>query len=203
MTNEPTPYAVISEDGRYRYRLYREWSRGPGTLLWVMLNPSTADAEKDDATIRRCREFARSWGYSRMYVGNLFAYRETAPEKVWAAERAGTDIVGPHNDAHLQALVQLVDHVVVAWGAMAAWAPERVAHVTSLIYDGKRGMTALGITRSGHPCHPLRLAASLEPQPWFNLVMERAAEVAQQANDDASVSVRLLSQNMQKLEGLA
>ena len=74
--------AVISECRLYRYRLDRVWDTGEAQVLFVMLNPSTADATVDDRTICRCMEFARAWGYGGLVVGNLFAYRATNPQQL-------------------------------------------------------------------------------------------------------------------------
>ncbi len=95
-----TGSAVLSECARYRYRLDRAWERddhGLGTVTWVMLNPSTADADVDDPTIRRCIGFSKAWGYNALTVVNLFAWRATSPRDLCAVE----DPVGPDNEAHL------------------------------------------------------------------------------------------------------
>ena len=88
--------ADISDCGAYRYRLTREWSDKP-LLPFVMLNPSDANAEIDDPTIRRCMGFARAWGYGGIVVGNLYAFRTPYPETLWKAP----DPYGPLNDAAL------------------------------------------------------------------------------------------------------
>ena len=74
--------AIVSACGKYRYRLSRMWDSKKPCVLFIMLNPSTADHEKDDNTIRRCISFAKSWGYGGLYVGNLFPYRATKPEEL-------------------------------------------------------------------------------------------------------------------------
>lgn len=90
--------AVFSPCQRYRYWLERRFSEGDGTAVFVMLNPSTATAETNDPTIRRCIGFARSWGCDYLVVVNIFAFRATDP-KVMKAE---ADPVGSDNDRHLQ-----------------------------------------------------------------------------------------------------
>lgn len=72
--------AIISEDEKYRYQLSRCWDETKPRILFIMLNPSTADANIDDPTIRRVISFAKSWGYGGVYVGNLFAFRSTDPK---------------------------------------------------------------------------------------------------------------------------
>jgi hypothetical protein len=92
----PTRSAVISPCGRYRYRLDRRWADGP-SIAWIMLNPSTADSNTDDPTIRRIRAFSQAWGFGALTVVNLYAWRATDPRDLWQAPGP----VGPENDAYL------------------------------------------------------------------------------------------------------
>src|ERR1700743_158377 len=103
--------AIISECGRYRYSLSREWGQGP-KLAFVMLNPSTADAELNDRTITRCVGFARDAGYHGIVVGNLFAWRATKPIEL----KYDSDPIGPDNDQALAKLISGAATVVCAWG---------------------------------------------------------------------------------------
>lgn len=96
LEREVATTAGISECGTYRYWLCREWSPGLDSLVWLMLNPSTADATQDDPTIRRCMGFARRWGYGGITVVNLYAYRATNPRDLLTA----ADPVGPENDRY-------------------------------------------------------------------------------------------------------
>lgn len=107
--------AVLSACGRFRYRLGRQWGEG-GVLLFVMLNPSTADADVDDATIRRCVKFAQAHGFGALEVVNLYAFRATDPKDL---RRAGY-LAGPENDAHIAAAASECAAICVAWGANAA-----------------------------------------------------------------------------------
>lgn len=146
--------AIISDDGLYRYELRRVWD--DGTLVnFVMLNPSTADADRDDPTIRRCIGFAARWGYSGIVVTNLYAYRATRPRDLWLA----ADPVGPSNDSHLAAAVEGAS-VVAAWGVNAR--PDRVADVLARIRRTNE-VSALGLTKDGHPRHPLYVRSDAEP----------------------------------------
>lgn len=167
--------AQFSSCGTYRYTLMRQVSsedlfgggrdiHGAGMVLFTMLNPSTADAERDDPTIRRCIGFARDWGFARVCVANLFAYRATKPDDMWRAHHRGVDIVGPDNDSAISRMSAEAQIVVAAWGNEAARDLERVRRVVRLIGTSK--LRCLGISKIGAPWHPLYLPAHLEPMPW-------------------------------------
>lgn len=154
--------AKLSRCGQYRYQLTRRWADG-NAAIFLMLNPSTADAEQDDPTIRRCIGYARHWGYGGLMVFNLYAYRTAKPADLFKA----ADPVGPDNDAWLRAMADVAvdEHapIVAAWGVNAR--RERVAELCRM-----RGMAqqlrALDTTKDGHPRHPLYLLAGLTPRPW-------------------------------------
>jgi hypothetical protein len=142
--------AAFSRDGRYRYRLWRRWDRSRPAIAFCMLNPSTADARRDDPTIRRCIGFAREWGYGGIEVVNIFALRATDPRRL----RSSRDPVGPRNDAFmLRAAAR--SPVVIAWGVHGALR-DRGTEALKLFGAGSR-LLALGRTRSGAPRHPLYL----------------------------------------------
>ena len=147
--------AVFSPGGLYRYELKRQWDERLGTVLFVMLNPSTADATVDDATVERCIGYAMRWGYGTLLVGNLFALRSTDPKKL----RRVSDPVGPGNDAALKGLVERADLVVAAWGAHGALR-DRDRHVLDLL---EVQWHVLAETKAGQPRHPLYLKADLVP----------------------------------------
>lgn len=151
--------AVADDTGTYRYRLWRRW--GPGaTVLFVLLNPSTADAEHDDPTLRRCAGFARSWGLGGLELVNLFALRATDPRRL----RQAPDPVGPDNDRHIRAAARGADLVVAGWGNQGA-RTERAAVVAHLL-ERKRTLHCLGVTRLGQPRHPLYVTAEVRPSLW-------------------------------------
>lgn len=173
--------AELSTDGVYRYRLRRavgsERLDGPRatTLLWVMLNPSTADARDDDPTIRRVVSFTRREGFTQLEVVNLFAFRAAEPEDLWRAYAEARDVVGPLNDAIIAAGIAAADSVVLAWGAAPAsrlrrarW-DRRVDAVTARIVDlrPEQGrFRCLGTSRDGHPRHPLFVRSACPLVPW-------------------------------------
>jgi hypothetical protein len=153
--------AVLSPDGVYRYRLTRAWGRGR-FATFVMLNPSTADATADDPTIRRCLSFARAWGCGGLVVVNVYALRSPSPAELWRH----ADPVGPENDSNLawaaSAAARAEAPLVAAWGVHAE--PARVDAVRSL--PGMSRLAALGVTKDGHPRHPLYLRGDSELRSW-------------------------------------
>lgn len=140
--------AVISECGRYRYALTRGCEP---RLAFIMLNPSTADADRDDPTIRRCMNFARREGAAGIEVMNLYALRATDPSELWKNE----DRIGPENDQHLIDLTHRHRCAVIAWGNNAE--PERSESVIELLRENGHGLvlTHLGMTKALQPRHPL------------------------------------------------
>lgn len=154
--------AYFSPCGEYRYLLTRELGCGGGTTCnFVMLNPSTADAQTDDNTLRRCISFARTWGHSRLVVTNLFAYRSTSP----AVLRGLEDPSGPENDRVLAEQAAAADLVVCAWGTTGALRG-RGAAVRSMLERAGARPHALRLTKDGHPEHPLYLPGGVLPAPW-------------------------------------
>jgi len=152
--------ALFSPCGRFRYRLGRRWSEGP-LVAFVLLNPSTADEEGDDPTIRRCIGFAQGHGFGGLEAVNLYAYRATNPADL---RRAGYP-VGPENDQHITAAVSGCERVVLAWGVHAGRLT-RPAEVLRLLRDVGVSPYCLRITSSGHPEHPLRLPKSCALRPF-------------------------------------
>lgn len=155
--------AVISDCGRYRYRLERE-GVGEGATLVVMVNPSTADASADDATIRKLRGFGERNKWGRLMVGNLYAFRATDVRHLASTE----DPVGPDNDAHLQSMLSEADRIVCAWGPIKkqprAYQGLRWRKLVSL---ASRPLYCIGETaQCGHPKHPLMLSYALPIVRW-------------------------------------
>lgn len=145
--------AVISECGKYRYVLRRSLGsifRWYKPFLFVMLNPSTADASEDDPTIRRCIDFAKREGYTHLNVVNLFALRSTDPKEL----RYHDDPVGPENDRYIEEEIRQHSYgaVCAAWGAHA-FAKERAEWFLS----NYAPVFCLGQTQDGMPKHPLYL----------------------------------------------
>lgn len=149
--------ATFSPCRTYRYALTRSWDTGKPTAAFVMLNPSTADAVTVDPTIRRCLSFARAWGCGGLLVVNLFALRSTDPR----ALRGHPNPVGPDNDAVITDL--LAEHgvspIVAAWGVHGTHL-NRSEYVSELLTARGVRLSCLGLSKHGHPKHPLYLPAS-------------------------------------------
>ena len=151
---------MFSSDRRFRYWLLREWDSALPKVSFICLNPSIADENIDDPTIRRCMGFARSWGKGGILVLNLFAYRATLPADMWKADKRGIDIIGGpanwikalqgyHNDHG-------GDLVIAAWGAHGT---NRGLHIAK----NWPGLMCLAKNKDGSPKHPLYLKADLQP----------------------------------------
>jgi hypothetical protein len=146
----PERDAVISDCGRYRYLLRRTWDARRPRVLFVMLNPSSADAEIDDPTIRSCIRLSKSLGYGSFEVVNLFAFRSTQPDELQRA----ADPIGPNNDASIERAIARCDLHVCAWGAHPM-AERRATRVRQLIRSHRPAVFCLGKTKAGAPKHPL------------------------------------------------
>jgi hypothetical protein len=152
--------AVLSQCEQYRYTLDRVWDAGRPAALFVMLNPSVADASVDDPTIGRCKAFAEREGCGALTVVNLFALRSTKPGGL----ALHPDPVGPDNDAWVTvALANRPSVVVAAWGAypaaagrkIQAIADDRAATILRILAAHDVPVKCLGTTKDGYPRHPL------------------------------------------------
>ncbi len=153
--------AVYSDDERYRYDLIRIWDASLARIAFVMLNPSTATELANDPTVERCERRARALGYGAFRVTNIFAYRATNPR----AMRAQADPVGPANDAAIAEAARWADAVVCAWGTHGAHMG-RGAQVEALLRGAGHPLTTLGLSKAGHPKHPLYIGYHVWPAPW-------------------------------------
>lgn len=161
--------AVVSTDGRYRYRLDRWWAEGE-RVCWVMLNPSTADAEHDDPTVRRCIGFTRGWGLPGLIAVNLFAWRATRVDDLVVAAKADPlSILGPDNAGAITEAITECSQVIAAWGGNLtthrAWLVGRPV-VEAIADAAGKPIMCLGVTGDGDPLHPLYVAKDTEIRPW-------------------------------------
>jgi hypothetical protein len=153
--------ATFSPCRRYRYDLWRRWSDNDGPYaMFIGLNPSTADETKDDPTVRRCINFAKSWGYSALCMTNIFAFRATDPQKMKVEP---FPIGGIENDNTLRAHSESAGIVIAAWGVHGTHL-ERDQEVMQLVPT----LHCLGITKAGHPRHPLYIKADTQPVLFKN-----------------------------------
>jgi hypothetical protein len=157
--------AVVSSCGLYRYYLRRQWDESLLLMFVVMLNPSTADATNDDATIRKLMGFARRLGFGGVVVCNVYAFRATAPGNM----RKAADPIGPDNDKWLQRIAMFAKReavpVVCAWGANMRDDP-RAMDVCALLKSQGATLAAFSFTSDGIPRHPLMLPYSCTLQAF-------------------------------------
>jgi|GEM_PF-144064 hypothetical protein len=147
--------ALFSACSQYRYRLTRTW--GPAAhVVFIGLNPSTADAAQDDPTIRRCAAFARSWGFDGLIMLNAWAFRSTQPRDLLLTP----DPNGPRNDHVIRRTCRTAPLIIAAWGNHCH--PDRQRQLLQLTGP----LHCLARNRNGQPAHPLYLKSSLQPQPW-------------------------------------
>lgn len=145
--------AIFSPCRTYRYQLWRRW--GPGQpVVFIGLNPSTADESQDDPTIRRCIGYAQAWGYPALLMLNLFAFRATNPKDMMIAK----DPVGPENDRHL--LKECLGRMTIA-----AWGKDG-SHLGRSASIAIHGLHCLKLNHDGSPAHPLYLKKTLTPAPY-------------------------------------
>jgi hypothetical protein len=153
--------AIYSECEAYRYSLTRTWQPQAPRIVFLMLNPSTADAFRNDPTVERCERRARAQGFGAFRVVNLFAWRATDP----AALKRAAAPVGPENEAAISEAAGWGHLLLAAWGVHGAHEGRGPAVAASL---RARGVTLhhLGCTKDGHPRHPLYVPYAVAPQPW-------------------------------------
>ena len=152
--------AVYSPDQRYRYSLTRTWAPG-NTVLFVMLNPSTATEVQNDPTVERCERRARHLGFGGFAVANIFAFRATDPKVM----RAEPDPIGPENDRIIMEMAGQAQQVICAWGTHGAHL-HRGQQVKALLEPVASGLFHLGLSQAGHPKHPLYIGYDTQPERW-------------------------------------
>ncbi len=149
--------ATLSDNRKYRYTLWRTWEYEKSYVVFIGLNPSTADETEDDPTIRRCIGYVKSWGYGSLCMVNLFAYRATNPIDM----RIQLDPIGPENDTFIFDVCKQAMLVIAAWGTQGDCF-QRDQEIIRLI----PGLYILKLTKQGFPAHPLYLSKNLKPIKW-------------------------------------
>lgn len=168
-TNDLLTGAKFSENGRYRYALWRFWNYQVArdgearTAMFIMANPSRAGAWRDDPTTRKCAKYAQRWGYDGMYVGNLYARIDTYSSFDGLTER---ELIGDEADEWLVIMRNSSEICIAAWGFMGGYHPERAKAVRAMFPE----LYHFGLSMDGLPKHPLYLPASLEPTIWSDKV---------------------------------
>lgn len=160
--------AIISIDGRYRYFLWRSWGTTndvevEGYVCFIMLNPSAADGQVDDPTIRKCVSYAEKWGHCALVVVNLFGFRATDPRELAPLGLEAAE--GPNNLANVLAAARRAHKVVCAWGNEGALHEQSKRVIEKLRADGIP-FSFLKMNKTGEPAHPLYLSGKLQPTPW-------------------------------------
>jgi hypothetical protein len=153
--------AVFSDDEQYRYKLIVGWGGNSQWVNFIMLNPSTADEVVNDPTVERCQRRAKEWGYSGFIVTNIFALRSTDPKKLYSTP----DPIGPANDEAIVESAMSTDLVVCGWGGHGKFMG-RGDYVRAMLAAMHIAPTALRVTKSGQPGHPLYIPYSAKPIPY-------------------------------------
>lgn len=151
--------AIISDCNQYRYLLSRVWDESKPLIMFMMLNPSTADADIDDPTIRRCIGFAKSWDYGGIYVGNLFAFRATIPKDLILQ----IDPIGKHNIFYLKTMEAKCEGVVYSWGnSPIVRRLQKLFPNYDPLYTYRPSVKYyIELSKDGTPKHPLYLKGNL------------------------------------------
>lgn len=161
--------AILSDDERYRYLLWRPTENKEPSykrpVTFIMLNPSTADHNEDDPTVRRCMDFGARWGFGSIVIVNLFAFRTPYPRELKEALGNDVDIEGPDNEFHVLNAAEHSDLIVAAWGTHGEIDQQDVNMLAAVINSGYE-LHHLGLTAKNMPKHPVRLAKTTKPELW-------------------------------------
>ncbi|HHN8403925.1 TPA: DUF1643 domain-containing protein [Morganella morganii] len=161
-----TKDAYISNDGKYRYDLWRLWDESKPKIMFIGLNPSTADQEIDDSTITRCIDFSVKWGFGGLIMCNLFAFRATKPKEMLNA----SEPVGIETDMVLLERAKEVDVIVAAWGNDGGFMG-RSGSMLSLLSDNLLSdkLYYLKLNKTGEPRHPLYIHGETKLTKWQHI----------------------------------
>lgn len=154
--------AYFSPCRAYRYKLWRTWDSTKPKVMFLMLNPSTADEVHNDPTVERCERRARLMGFGGLVVCNIFAYRATDPQEM----KSVIDPVGPENNQVIAALANDVAQIVCAWGNHGQHL-KRSTYMRKLLKKHRRKLKVLKLAKTGEPVHPLYQPYALLPSDWL------------------------------------
>lgn len=167
--------AIISPCGKYRYRLERDVAPKGPVYAFFGVNPSTADASVDDATVRKWIGFTTRWGASRFIVGNVFAFRATDVKALATADDPFGDDIGDH----ITDIISDADILVPCWGNTSKVPPQLQyafdVLMDALVSSGKQ-VLHFGLTKSGDPKHPLMLGYGTQLQAWCEAATKEGAQ---------------------------
>lgn len=149
--------AELSSCRKYRYALWRTWDEDKMKVMFIGLNPSTANEFKDDPTVTRCISYAKQWGYGGIIMGNIFAYRTSSTDEMKRAE----DPIGRENDAWLNRLSEQADIIVAMWGNLGDFR-NRSAEVCDMFPD----LMCFSINATDQPHHTRGLPDGITPIPY-------------------------------------
>lgn len=150
---------------RYRYWLKRRVGLGKRLIVWIMLNPSTAEHRTNDATIRRVLRFSKDWGFDLVIVLNMYAYRATSPKRLMRVmkKRGADHVFGEDNQFWHDYWLERADRVLIGWGGNINIHPLETMQIFPQAY-------CLGVTRSLQPKHPLMIAANTQPVTYESAI---------------------------------
>ncbi|MBU0467052.1 MAG: DUF1643 domain-containing protein [Nanoarchaeota archaeon] len=149
--------ALFSECEKYRYKLKRKWDNNLPQIMFIGLNPSTADEIKNDPTVSRMINYAKQWGYGSVSVCNVFAFRATFPKDL----KNTKELVGRENDKSITEEAQSSEKIVIAWGNHALFMNRNI-EMMSLLH--KHELFCIGVNKNGEPKHVLYLKKDLSPE---------------------------------------
>jgi hypothetical protein len=155
--------AEMSDCERYRYVLWRAWGQENKTILWIGMNPSTADALHNDPTCTRELNFSIAWGFEKYLKANVLDWRATFPKDIPTDPKMAASATGREK---LLAMAIKADMVIAAWGKLPAKLNEESHKVAKLLAENNVSLFCLGTNKDGSPKHPLYLRKDLTPQPW-------------------------------------
>ena len=156
--------ATFSNCRKYRYSLSRIWDKKKKLVLFIGLNPSTANEEVDDPTIRRCVNYVQNWGYGGLIMANLFAYRVTLPSGLKKVKYP----IGEDNDKYIMTLSKKADITVAAWGNNG-----NLYGRDKQVFDLIPNLMCLKLNKSGQPAHPLYLKKNIKLTKFLDYAIYR------------------------------
>lgn len=153
--------AQFDATGQYRYQLTRHWDDTRPGLAFIMLNPSYADHQQDDPTLRRCTRLAQQWQYGSLIVVNLFAYCTASPPVLKTVDEP----IGKENNRFILQGCQTAEHILLAWGNWGSL-HDRDRTVLKLVAPYRDRLYCLAINRTGQPRHPLYVPQNTQLRSW-------------------------------------